>query len=749
MKEDKLYYAFISYSHKDEEWAKWLQHEFEHYHLPTTLNGKPNLPERFRPIFRDIDELSGGELKPQISEALKDSAYLIIICSPNSAKSPYVDEEIREFIDIGKKNGISNICNIFPFIIEGVPHSKENQSLECFPQALKELPSELIAGDVTKHGREHAFVKILAGTLQTSQIKFSMLWNQFERDRIEEERKEREKRNRLLLLESRYLSEKAIDIAPFDSQLAKMLVLRALPASLNDIEDRPYCIEAEDALRKITHHISATIKWRKQDLSKTCIGSNDNYVIAVAEDGSLRICDITTGQQIGSPLKGQIKATQLAVFSHNEKLVAAIAEDGSILLWETETGKVTANMQDNESASTEFIYLEFTHNNKLLIAASRQTLWIWDVKECALLHKIAISGTNGFALDRDSRWIALANMGCSIEIYDLKSASLVKTISKAHSESLTSIDFSPNGENVVTAAFDGKIKVWNWMQEKALFSRNVGIVYGAYAPAVLSAKYSFDGKYIVTASRDNLIRIWDATYGDQCGSPLVGHLDAVLEAHFSKDGSTIKSLSMDGTIRTWDIATKVPYKIVGRAQNIPFEEKVSHGDLTLEIKECDIQIVDNTTKEVVKTLSGHTKCVSSAIFSYDGSMIASTSYDGTARLWDTLSGKQIGANLAGHTEAPHTSAFNPDNDRLVTASKIELKVWDTKSNTQIGSDMTFFDHFFRVMFTNDGKGIIAETKDDYDVWFDWMPIQELIDKTQSEIGSRQFSDSEKKRFYLD
>ena len=58
MKKDKLYYAFISYSHKDEEWAKWLQHEFEHYHLPTTLNGKPNLPERFRPIFRDIDEVS-------------------------------------------------------------------------------------------------------------------------------------------------------------------------------------------------------------------------------------------------------------------------------------------------------------------------------------------------------------------------------------------------------------------------------------------------------------------------------------------------------------------------------------------------------------------------------------------------------------------------------------------------------------------------------------------------------------------
>ena len=109
MEQNKEYYAFISYSHKDEEWAKWLQHEFEHYHLPTTLNGLTDLPDKFRPIFRDIDELSGGELKPQISYALKASAYLVIICSPNSAKSTYVDGEIQEFIEIGEQNGINNI----------------------------------------------------------------------------------------------------------------------------------------------------------------------------------------------------------------------------------------------------------------------------------------------------------------------------------------------------------------------------------------------------------------------------------------------------------------------------------------------------------------------------------------------------------------------------------------------------------------------------------------------------------------
>jgi hypothetical protein len=76
MEQKRKYFAFISYSHKDSEMAKWLQHEFEYYKLPATLFEerkdlrKEDLPESFRPIFRDEDELAGGDLKPQISEFL-------------------------------------------------------------------------------------------------------------------------------------------------------------------------------------------------------------------------------------------------------------------------------------------------------------------------------------------------------------------------------------------------------------------------------------------------------------------------------------------------------------------------------------------------------------------------------------------------------------------------------------------------------------------------------------------------------
>ena len=72
------YYAFISYSHTDSDWAKWLQHKFEYYKLPSTFNGRADVPSSFRPVFRDEDELSSGDLKPQIIKALSDSEYLIV-----------------------------------------------------------------------------------------------------------------------------------------------------------------------------------------------------------------------------------------------------------------------------------------------------------------------------------------------------------------------------------------------------------------------------------------------------------------------------------------------------------------------------------------------------------------------------------------------------------------------------------------------------------------------------------------------
>ena len=90
------YYAFISYSHQDKQWGDWCHKALETYRVPKKLVGTLGrdgaIPKRVFPVFRDREELpTSSDLGSNINESLKQSRYLIVICSPNSAKSQWVN----------------------------------------------------------------------------------------------------------------------------------------------------------------------------------------------------------------------------------------------------------------------------------------------------------------------------------------------------------------------------------------------------------------------------------------------------------------------------------------------------------------------------------------------------------------------------------------------------------------------------------------------------------------------------------
>ena len=157
------YYAFISYSHKDKKVAQKLQRRLERYHLPSALRkSNPALPKNLKPIFRDDSDLvASGTLKTALQENLDRSNYLILICSPNSAKSEYVNDEVEYFI----KNGRGD--HIIPLIVDGEPHAKD-AAKECFPPAILELPreNELLGIDLKKFGEYNAFIRVIATLLK-------------------------------------------------------------------------------------------------------------------------------------------------------------------------------------------------------------------------------------------------------------------------------------------------------------------------------------------------------------------------------------------------------------------------------------------------------------------------------------------------------------------------------------------------------------------------------------------------------
>ena len=160
------YSAFISYNHRDRAWAVWLHRALERYRVPKRLWGRPapwgTIGERLPPVFRDRDELAtSSDLAGSVREALAESATLVVVCSPNSASSKWVDEEIRTFAASGRAQFIRLI------IVDGEPHSAD-PARECLPPSLaREGAAEPLAADIRKEGdgKQAAKLKLLAGIL--------------------------------------------------------------------------------------------------------------------------------------------------------------------------------------------------------------------------------------------------------------------------------------------------------------------------------------------------------------------------------------------------------------------------------------------------------------------------------------------------------------------------------------------------------------------------------------------------------
>ncbi len=752
MKHTKKYFAFISYKREDEEWAKWFQNELENYHFPVSLNGKPEIfeaiPEAFRPpkdlrpVFRDIDELKAGNLPEQIYNALRDSLNLVVICSPrlvDDEEAKWVNKEIKDFIEIGKEEGVDNIKHIFPFIVEGRPHGKGKSG--CFPKMLRDLSKEQerIGGNVNEGGevgeknRERAFVKVLAGMLPDS-VTFDMLWDRYNRDKMERERKEKEDRDRLLIAQSRFVAEKANGIVSEDSYLARLLAVKVLPKNM-DNPDRPLAIEAETAIRMAFIRDSTVFRGRFPSFGSISF-SNDGSKIAYIGYSDIFIWNVFTGKQLANthdnPFSLNKTCRGLTRGFANDVVVDAITEKALIVLGEDEqrgeflaispNGEMIAYAYSNNSIciysvssgekkallighSENIIYAEFDWKGERLVSCSHDhTVRVWNLKkeeELIVIHNLSFFAS----ISRDGQYIAYPSISNdSIVIRNIESGKELLAL-KGHNKQVESIVFNDDGKYILSSSKDGTVRLWDTLKGDELQ------VFNQSSP-VESSIISEDNQYIASLLSDGTIRL-QAINSNPNGVITKGHDHRVTFVSFSINDKMIVSASEDSTIRIWDASSGKELKTLTghslRVSSVSFGKSGNH--IISSSWDGSIIIWDCQTWEKDKVLRGHSSIVSSAFFSPTENYVVSASFDHTVRIWRVNSG-HLYKVLEGHTDRVLFAVFSPDGRRVVSASADRtIRVWDVKIGKELRKIQGHESQINVVVFNPNGEQIASASND--------------------------------------
>ena len=382
------YDAFICYRHGriDTRAALALQKNLEHFRAPRGLLQGSGVSSRrpFRRVFVDEGELSScADFDLQIREALKNSAWLIVICSPATPESPWVRNEIDTFLQYHDRS------RILAVLTGGEPE-------EAFPDRLLAGPrdqTEVLAADargkdlkdILKKLRGDALLKLAAPMLGTTfdslkqrhkvrllqQITAAAclvmgLAGAFSAYAVRQNHRIQEELTRTQISESRYLSRQSQEELGKGQRFdAIRLALSALPESSLD-KSRPVVPEAVYALK------NAVYAYRKSSPNSFFLKS-----------------DIKADSLIGN---------QDLTLSPDGKHIAGLDASGALFIYDTEKGTLLLSARpsdlDSSDTSTDFIEVRFLDDVRLLLLSSTG-IRCWDISSESMLWSSGFSNGTG------------------------------------------------------------------------------------------------------------------------------------------------------------------------------------------------------------------------------------------------------------------------------------------------------------------------------------------------------------------
>jgi WD40 repeat protein len=513
-----------------------------------------------------------------------------------------------------------------------------------------------------------------------------------------------------------------------DPELSVRLALQALRLR--------YTSAAEAALRDALPKLQAVRTFQDGTLvfSAAFDPVDPNKVASADKDGAAWIWDVRTERRlvrlapVGAP--GNAGTADTVAYNPAGTKVAVGYANGTVALFDAASGKerqpITVGPVVTITVGPVVKGVQFVGSTGELAIATQRGVGLWlpeyGSRCCDILSRT--EQANSIAVDPGNPLEFAVATDNGTVIWTLRS-----DLSSAQHRSLDTrsdndAEFNPDGREVVTAATDGKVRVY----DLATFQEKMTLDAGE--ANVLNAAFSPDETRIVAAYSSGTARVWDASSGLPLAL-LVGHASSARSARFNADSNEVVTAGDDGTIRVWqaqprELRTAFPSSFSGGSPNLPnpvYAAKYSpEGGRILTVDSSGAAYVFTAGGEPVYShglpvLIYPGAKVNSARFNRAGTEIVTADSNGTVDLWNAGGPDyaQIRLPVPIHLNGPADYAdFGPDGSQMViVTSDHEVEVRSTRTgqllrtlNPQHGFPLSVavFSPNGRQILTGDGNG---------------------------------------------
>jgi WD40 repeat protein len=380
-------------------------------------------------------------------------------------------------------------------------------------------------------------------------------------------------------------------------------------------------------------NLKRRLKGHTDQVFDVSFSSGGRILASGSADATVRLWDLTTGEQVGEPLEGHSDDVHAIAFDPTGTDLVSASADGSLIVWDAgarliggggPVGVVAFANGGSRLISTEpFTYAEPFPAEPAFDGGG--DVLQWDTTTWTTIgDPIHGEYVYGLTVGPDGTWFAGGTVDGRLLRWTVDGGSVPEDTFPPAGDILFGLAASPDG-TIAGGTFTRGVNLWDL--STADFVRDP---LPGYDDGIYSLAFSPDGGILATGdwTATGRVRLWDTATWEPIADPLAEGLQRVYAVSFDQSGSVLAAAGFDGRVILWDTATW---------------ERVR--ELTIE------------------------DAIISLAFSPSGEVLAAGTEAGEVQFIDVASGESIGGGVAGQRDWVNTVAFSPDGMTLVAGSE--------------------------------------------------------------------------------